>query len=507
MKKVYVFIFSIFSLCFCAFSEDFSFGDFGGDTATFGEEESEASDTDSSFDFSDFSKAEGDGSSYNALDFSGKGEVYARCYPNLPDTDTEDDKVETMASFDFGAEYKAKDSEVSATLHFDKNIADFPEDVLNELTMRLYLGDFVLEAGKMKVVWGKGDKLHVLDNFNADDYTNFLLPDYIDRRLAEIAFRAIYNMPNNMRIEGIYTPLMTPTRYAENGLWKPKKMQTLESVAKGVTQNQIAALLRGENVSLTTSVDDLLPETKCLKYGQGGVRILGTLGILDYGISYYYGHYKTVTANWENYINGMVNSYIAQRDFSKNTSMVELSYDLLQVFGLEAAMVLGPLNLRAEGCYNLTKDTAGDDPFVHNNSVSWLGGFDIDLPIHNINFNFQEIGTYILKHEKIGKQYHLPIINKVYDALDADYDPNYYTNNKIVIDIKDTFLHERFVIENKMVWGVERGDIVVMPCICYNIKDGFELNLKGLYIHTREDAEFDGWNRNSFVQLGAIYRF
>ena len=70
-----------------------------------------------------------------------------------------------------------------------------------------------------------------------------------------------------------------------------------------------------------------------------------------------------------------------------------LSYDKKQTFGLEASSIIWHFNVRGEFAYNLTDDTDGTDPWVHNNSIAWLGGFDIDLPFWNANLNVQETGS------------------------------------------------------------------------------------------------------------------
>ena len=86
----------------------------------------------------------------------------------------------------------------------------YHEDIIDELIIRGYFLDNALtvEGGKMKIVWGKGDKLHVLDNFNADDYTDFIVPDYIDRRISTPMFRVVYSQASAsaLSLEGVFTP-------------------------------------------------------------------------------------------------------------------------------------------------------------------------------------------------------------------------------------------------------------------------------------------------------------
>ena len=96
-----------------------------------------------------------------------------------------------------------------------------------------------------------------------------------------------------------------------------------------------------------------------------------------------------------------------------------------------------------------------------------------------------------------------------YGDYDVDYDPTgCYTNNKIVVDITDTWNHEKIKLDLKGIWGIERGDVIVMPTLTFNVKDDWNLNLSGMYIWCRsEDSEFDGWQRNSFAQVGVKYQF
>ncbi|MCH5288313.1 MAG: hypothetical protein J1E32_00170, partial [Treponema sp.] len=261
------------------------------------------------------------------------------------------------------------------------------------------------------------------------------------------------------KFEGIYTPTMTGDRYAtdDDDPWLPKKMKTL---AGNITY----------------------PDTFRLKYSQAGIRSTFTVGQVDLGVSYYYGHNKQVSVN---------PTLLLAKDENA------LHYDRMQVLGLEAATVLWRFNTRAEVAYNLTPDTAGDDPWVKNNSIGWVVGFDIDLPLHNINVNLQDQGSYILRNDKITSPY------------DTDYDPkDRYTNNKLVLDVTDSWDHEKTKLDVKAIWGIERGDVIVLPKVTRTLLDGFDVSLSGMFIWCKDkNSEFDGWQHNSFVTVGARYQF
>ena len=549
-----------------------------------------------------------------ALTFNGSAEVIARLFPRRSDSqfDTHDyDSSFTdfaskatwiNAAFALNATYSGAYSDLDAKLKFDRPIlTGYYEDIVQEFTARAYLGNFQIEAGKMKLVWGKGDKVHVLDNFNSNDYTDFIVPDYIDRRLATPMLHIVYNAPFNARFEGVLTPWMTPDRLAADGMWKPAASNDLTNmVTEALTTNlgnkfsayntnsittaaaavayqadpnnaakktayetAAAALTTSATDYLTTltktssfKADSLYPNTMQLKYGQAGLRSTFTIGSVDLGVSYYAGHYKQPTANLQNTIQNEVaniptatltsaapllmqygmtqtelatlGAAIAGGSLKKSAfdALPSLDYDMLQVFGLEAATTLGPFNTRAEFAYNLTKDIAGDDPWVKNNSIAWEAGFDINLPIHNVNLNFQTTGKYVLKNDKIengGIEIAGVTIpwkamqamgartgNSKYKNYDTDYDKTgKYIRNQFIVDITDTFNHEKIKLDVKGIFQLETKDLILMPSLSFRLGgDDFTLTTSGLVLWCYdEDSEYWAWRNNDFVSVGIKYQF
>ncbi|MBR1713814.1 MAG: hypothetical protein IJ717_02560 [Treponema sp.] len=491
--------------------------------------------------------------------------------------------------------YSGSSTDLNGRLKFDAaTIKDHPEDIIEEVSARGYFGNWQIEAGKIKNVWGKGDKIHVLDNFNANDYTDFIFPDYIDRRLAEPMAKIAYASPysndslSDLKFEGIYTPMMTADRFAESGLLVPYSMTKLTSNVKEILKTQGAAIA-SEAVDFTNSTvdgdklvqsimdlsdfsqDDLYEDNiKSLKYGQAGARFTGTLSGIDFGASYYYGHYKQPSANvsgtiaMEAYANAAqqykagaeqaaaaADQYDAAGDTataaayaakaqeaaamattlaanassllsSDISNLLSLNYDQLQVFGLEAAFVLWKFNTRWEFAYNLTEDTAGDNPWIKNNSIGWVAGFDMDLPIHNININIQEQGSYVLKNDKIKNGgVEVSGLGKLdWDTIGENYDVDYnsdgkYTRNKIIVNISDKWLNEKLTTECTTIYAFETEEWCVQPKISYNVVDGLTFTASGAYIYSNnENGEFynftawDTENHNAaFVQLAAKYQF
>ena len=556
-----------------------------------------ADDFDSFDDFGDFGGSSSSGSS-SVLEVNGSVTTDIRAYVDTSDKDDKDgaDKIDVSAipSAKLDLKYSGNKSDLELKLKVDEDtVKNHPVDVIDEAVLRGYFDNLTLEAGKMKVVWGKGDKLHVLDNFNADDYSDFIIPDYLDRRVSTPMVRAVLSLPfANMNLEGVYTPFLPVDRFATTGCWTPaqvleltdgvtssaKKMVELsvvrlesarmeateaETLQKLMTENDaeataaltkmvtaaytsgkisytqdeviafctanglnpmdtanqkkaVVAILASKYPSyvetelraaetaytlalananaLSADPDVIYPNMNTLKYSQFGGRATWTLGQVDMGLSYYNGFYKQPSFNGEK-LGTFLTSYLANGEVAEEDKF--LAYDRKQTFGLELSSIIWHFNVRGEFAYNLTEDKDGTDPWVHNNSVAWLGGFDIDLPFWNANLNVQEIGSYILNNDECDK-----------NAADVDYDKTAYTNNKVAANVTTSFLNDKVAPEVTVMYGIERKDLVVMPKLAFKPDQNLTLTASGMYIHCAdEESEFYAWRKNSFVNIGATYQF
>ena len=574
-----------------AFVATASFADDFGDFADF---ESDG-DFDSTTDFADFSDFSDfadfgsfgsfgdDSSSGPKLETGGSVSTDVRAYVDTASIDNLD--VEAFPAANLDMKYSGTKSDIELKLSVDENkIKNAPQnlDVIDELTIHGYFDSFLLEAGKTKVVWGKGDKLHVIDNFNADDYSDFIIPDYLDRRISTPMIRGVYSLPfANMQIEAVYTPFLPVDSFATDGRWTPaqvtvlsdtvtetaklrladsiKKLEnarleattasTLEVLGTSDAQTKLTALvtaaynagkitadaskvaavmatgksqseatvlvlaaaykeylsanLTAANTAYTLALANanalsadpsvIYPDMKSLKYGQFGGRLTATLGQIDFGVSYYNGWYKQPSVNASK-INSFIASYLADGTVTEDEKF--LAYDKKHTFGLEASTVIWHFNVRGEAAYNLTEDTDGKNPWVHNNSIAWLAGFDIDLPFWNANLNVQETGTFILHGDECDK-----------NTADVDY-AKHYSNNKIVCNFSTSFLNDKLVPQVTVMYGIERGDLAVMPLVEYKPDQNLTLSASGMLIWCKDsDSEFNAWKDNSFVALGAKYCF
>ena len=603
MKKI-IFTIAALSLASFTFAQDFGFGD--------------------SSDFSSDSSSSYEESTSPSVTISGEVGTKARAWIGTTNKDSSlydtkgyksfydlsktliDANVYSNVELNYTGDY------TDANIKFKLNpttLKKYHEDIVDEASFggSFLDGRFLLKTGKLKEVWGKGDKVHVLDNFNANDYTDFIFPDYIDRRIGEVMFKATANLSwdYNIKLEGIFTPWMTADRFADSGMLVPYAQTKLTETVKSILKMQASATYKSASASASGNSDAIVngimglsefstdklyeDNIRTLKYAQAGARITGSLWGIDWGASYYYGHYKQPSANvqryavfsnsgsikegaWASYypaalsqikaaliaagqgttiasmtdeqiyaaaqngtfgataqaaalteaqVKAAVENQLTSNGYTIANALPSLNYDQLQVFGLEAAFVLWKFNTRWEVAYNLTEDIAGDNPWVKNNSVAWVAGFDIDLPIHNLNLNVQEQGSYILKNDKIadnkitvgtlaGKPIEVPI-----GTADVDYNSDgKYIRNKIIVLLSDKWLNEKLVTEVQGIYGIECKEFMVAPKIDYNISEGLTLGVRGVYLFSDNvNGEFYNFTKNSenhnkvFVELTAKYQF
>ncbi|MBR4005608.1 MAG: hypothetical protein IKI90_07140, partial [Treponema sp.] len=125
-------------------------------------------------DFGSFGDFEDESASSSKLELNGSASVEVRAYVDADKA--EDVEVKATPSGKLSLKYDGNKSDMNITLSIDaEKVKSHPEDIVDELVLRGYFGNLMLETGKLKVVWGKGDKLHVFDNFNADDYSDFII--------------------------------------------------------------------------------------------------------------------------------------------------------------------------------------------------------------------------------------------------------------------------------------------------------------------------------------------
>ncbi len=395
-----------------------------------------------------------------------------------------DSEVSSTPELDLDLIYQNNNSEVKATL-------DFKEDdvAIKEAFMRLYYDNFDLVVGKKKLVWGKGDKLHVVDNLNGEDLTDFINPDYLDRQIAEEMIKFNYYLGTGM-LEAVYTPEFTPDELAMEGNWVTSEMQLLSTAISQLDVKTAIAIKESLNYHSNEFED-----------GQLGLRYTDSRAGYDYGFSFYQGHLKTPSMDMEQA--GIIQGELAKDspdsgNIETALNNLDLHYDEVSVFGAEFSSVIAGINSRAELAYYLTEDTAGDEPTIHNNKLAWIIGGDRDLGVHNINLNLQIQSELILDDDKVEDN----------NAIDVDYnEDDDYLTNMLVAKVSDDFKNETILPEVSLVYNIESNDYILDNEIEFILKDDTSLKFNYKLFEGDSDTTFGQFDDNDYLSAEFEYSF
>ena len=490
MKNIAICVLTLMMIIAPLAADDFDFGDLmGGDDTSMGFESAPAIEVAGSLAVP-FRAGWGDWADSDSWDSDSFGEGSCSVNPDMTlDLSFSSDKAEFKADLNI-------------------NEADLEDNLFDELSLTYYGDKMTAIFGWQKVVWGKGDKVHVLDLLNPMDYSDFLNPEYLDRKIAQPMINVA--IPNNMngKLELVFVPFFEADQLASDGAWMMGETKALVDTVTGFVKdaavssyasdyssyytyftnsgysaaqadaaaNGAASAAQTMFLSENSSIDAFLPDTNSLKYFQAGTRYTATVGQVDLGAVYYIGRYRTPS--------------VSGTDFAS----LNIDYDPMQVFGLEAGGILAGFNLRSEAAYYMTQDLAGDDPDVHNNSLNYVAGFDRDIPVHNLNVNFQATGSYMLNHDDT------QVAGDVENGSDA-------TETTLVLNVSDSFNHEKVKPEVTVTYRAEDFSGMVKPAVEWDVDGNLFLELSGTVLWGDEDTFFGQFDENDFISLEASYQF
>ncbi|TYB30801.1 MAG: hypothetical protein FXF47_07390 [Candidatus Mcinerneyibacterium aminivorans] len=466
-----------------------------------------------------FIKASDFGSSIQQkeLEWGGNFQFDTRLY-----TESSNNELISGLDLDFNLSYSGENSEAEAVLNYNSKDDDIK---LEEGYFRLFYGNFDLLIGKKKIVWGKGDKLHVVDNINPTDYSDFVNIDYLDRKIAQKMIKLDYYIGNG-NFELIYLPEFEADNIPENGRWVPEEMEKLNNFedelynyGMNLVNNGFISLNELGKIRNEIEKEVRLPEYEEFKDGNIGLRYTNSIKGFDFGISYYNGRFKRPSLNYEviRDIQYSISESTPEPDINNLTERIrDLNphYDTLQVFGAEFSKILLGVNSRAEFAYFLTEDNEGTDPEIKNNRIGWIVGGDRNIGLNNLNLNIQLKGIKILNEEEIKnneKTYY--IINggqqiPVIENIDVDYDDerNYLTN-LMVAKLSDSYNHEKIKPEIDLVYNIETEDYLIENKIEFILKDETSLELRYVLYEGDGNTRFGQFDKNDFAALNFEYNF
>ena len=446
-----------------------------------------------------YGPAEEDGGSRPAAVWSGGVSARVRGF-----TDTQspaDGAAEAWTRMNLDLRYAGEKTELFIKLLYDgyRGTDQEMRKLVDEAWLRAYLGRVDLEAGLMKVVWGRGDELHVVDVLNPTDYTDFVNNEYLERRPAQLMFRLVGRVGDASNLELVYQPRLTPDTIPREGPWKPYEVRALEDALAaqapalitqlttyyttilGVPDPATAAVLaaaRAEQIYADPLSEDV-PAT--IADGTWGARWTGSFGGLDLGLLYAWTFHRRPSVDATHFL---------------ADGKVYLTYDRMHVFGIEAASVLAGFNLRGEAGYFLTEDPKGKDPRVRNSQAGYAAGFDRDILPDGPNLNVQVRGLLTLGSGGIEDN----------GAADTDYRAN-YTDHVLAVRISDAWNRGRIKPQVSFLLGLENRDLRISPEISWEPADDLRIRLRYVRCEGGRDTNFGQFRDSDFAEAGVSLRF
>jgi hypothetical protein len=361
----------------------------------------------------------------------------------------------------------------------------------NEVYYRYFGDKYNLLVGKNRLVWGKGDQVHVVDNLNGEDLSDFVNPDYLDRQIGEEMIKIDrYFRGGSANLEFVYTPDFTPNRTADDpdsplGNWIINPF-----AGKGLTLDDISAVSGYDQREIIDKVEDAFEEED----NQFGLRFTDSRGGTDYGFSYYKGYLREPSYN-KRVFEGEINN---KQDFDLLLDQADLHYDEVDVFGFELARVIADVNSRFELAYFRTDDTDGNDPTVRNNKIGWVIGGDKDLALSNLNLNIQFTGEKILDDDQIDSN----------NNLDLQYrDDQEYSNHRAIVTIEDSYQNEKIIPKLSWVYNLRDNDYSLEAEVDYELQQDLNLIFAHKIFEGDADTTFGQFEDNDYSSLALKYSF
>ena len=494
MRRFFAFLVLVFPV-FC-FAQDFGFG----------------------FGFDDESDAKSSGASILPFTLNIAGEISAgqkfffNDFKNNGKPEQFLDQDFLSAKVNFSVPGKSADSYIGLDLSYG-NFAELQDlnrghtpGILDEAWVRGYFGPVNVQAGFMKLTWGRMYSYGPLDVVNPLDYTDLSeLMEPKNIKIARPMIHAAWSMGPLTKLEAVFVPWFQGDKFATSGRWAPGQVTGVAPALveamkdalsdRGIPESYLSAILNGlYNWQKSFDVDDYyIDYNRSLNYAQAGLRFTTTVASSDFGFQYYFGRFQRPRINIgvDEYEKGII-FYPPSSD--PNQISIDIDYSYYHQIGADFARVIGGFNLRAEAGANITGDLDGTDGTIENPSLVWALGFDRDL-LADINFNIQGTGKVRLFHSKIGKE-----INRDCEA------GNLATSTRLTGIISRKFFREELELKATGLWGIEERDFLIMPAFIWSRND-VKLELSAGFFGGSKEGELGQYRDNAFVRMLLSYKF
>ena len=375
---------------------------------------------------------------------------------------------------------------------------EFPGDIaFDELYLRYYNFLFDLEVGLLKPIWGSADGMHVVDVLNPIDYRSPFGGTYLEGKIAQQMVKINIPIGDNSLLEAVYEPSFSGNSIPDSGIWEPYYLATLRDKIYEMVYEMGYSGALAQALSLTPGATEEMVKTSVLTELEDQTDTLyNTLSIeeKEYGIgSQYSGRFTTSLSSIDlgvTYYNGFLRLPTLDPDDVLKTGKLTLIFNRVQTLGLDIAAQAGSFNMKGELAYNLTSDINGDMQGINNNSLGYVVGFDINLPINSVNFMLQGVGDIILSSNSI----------KTGDPQFSK--DNEYSSLAIMGRVSDNYLNEKLYVEVSGIYDAVKMDYFIEPKVTFKPSDSIDIYCEYLLLDGDETGNFGQYRDNDTLKIG-----
>lgn len=324
---------------------------------------------------------------------------------------------------------------------------------LGDAYVTLNLGDLTLSAGQKTVSWGSTDAINPVDVLNPRDLSFPLAGEKMPVPLLQ----ATYYIDDTFKVEGVVLPAFIASQppaerwQVAPPLTLPPGVQIVERRAPQEERPELAL----ENV-------------------QFGLRTSVALNAWDVNLSYFHGFRSLPTMQATLVPTGTPGQFALQP---------LLSYDRIDVIGVDFAGVIGPVVLRGEAAYTITADADGTDPAIGNHSAQAVLGGEYAFS-GGPRVVLQGIFDYTAPDAGVDE---------------ADLDLKFMTALSYQPDSRTQL---------QMAWLQSLdGSGAISPQVSYSIADGVTAEASAYVFYGGDGTEFGDWGENSQLRVGVGYAF
>jgi len=386
----------------------------------------------------------------------------------------------------------------------------YPPQIIDELWLRGYFDRLSVQAGFIKLRWGRmftPGPLDIINPLDFSDLTNFAQPK--EMKIARPMVHASYKISGFTGIEAVFLPNFAGHRFAQEGRWVPQEFSNATSVmAYGIMDRAIerfpsmASRIKNGFPAALANFENFAPEfpdTSTIEYFQTGMRFNTVIGPCDFGLQYFYGNYMRPSVS-VNGVDRFINDYALRSflnpSYTGNPKLISpyIEYSRYHQIGIDYSQILFGFNIRAELAAHITNDYKGENVNVKNPFLSWAFGFDRDI-IAGININVQCNETIRLLDDKVLKN----------PAMDCEGGDN-ITSTRLITQITKSFFREKLECKLINIWDIEDSGLVFIPSVTWLVNDT-RLELSAGIFTGDENSELGQYRENSYIKLKLKYSF